>query len=91
MHIEIIQCINGAFTYILDDAIGFPNTCSLDNIDAISRHEDSIRTKIKVIHMSQESITEHMFPIVESEELITECSQQIEESLNTDNKDAFLV
>lgn len=41
--------------------------------------------------MSQESITEHMFPIVESEELITEWSQQIEESLNTDNKDAFLV
>ena len=80
MYIEITQCINGAFTYILDDAIVFPNTCSLDNIDAISRHEDSIRTKIKVVNMSQESITEHMLPIVEYEELITECSNKLKKA-----------
>ena len=41
-----------------------------DNIDAISRQEDSIRSKIKAIHTLKESIIEHKFTVEESEEVV---------------------
>ena len=62
-----------------------------NNIDAISRHEDSIRSKIKAIHTLKESIIEHKFTAGESEEVVTEWSQQIEGSLNAADEEALSV
>ena len=62
-----------------------------NNIDAISRHEDSIMSKIKAIHTLKESIIEQKFTAGESEETVTEWSQQIEESLNAADEEALSV
>ena len=62
-----------------------------NNIDAISRHEDSIGSKIKAIHTLKESIIEHKFTAGESEEVVTEWSQQIEGSLNAADEEALSV
>ena len=62
-----------------------------NNIHAISRHEDSIRSKIKAIHTLKESIIELKFTARESEEVVTEWSQQIEGSLNSADDKTLLV
>lgn len=61
------------------------------SINAASRHKDSIMSKIKAIHTLKESIIEQKFTAGESEETVTEWSQQIEESLNTAYEEALSV
>ena len=62
-----------------------------NNIDAMSRHEDSVMSKMKAIHTLKESIIEQKFTAGESEETVTEWSQQIEESLNAADKEDLSV
>lgn len=62
-----------------------------NNIDAMSRHEDSIMSKIKAIYTLKESILDQKFTTGESEETVTEWSKQIEESLNTADEEALSV
>jgi len=62
-----------------------------NNIEAITRHEESIMSKIKAIHALKESIIEQKFTTGESEENITEWSQQIEGNLKAADEEALSV